>query len=182
MIDELFAPPMCSTLWRCIDMSDKHRHFDNDPDLTVAPRFSEDLGQLFAADRPIPARVDRAVAEAARRHLPQRRPRIWKLRWAMPAAAAAAAILVGISLWWFNASSTTQTARETRPQAVDAALPKADIDRNGKVDILDAFTLARHIESRQPVDKVWDFNGDGLIDRRDVDTVAQVAVRLNKGV
>lgn len=162
-------------------MSDKHRHFDNDPDLTVAPRFSEDLGQLFAPDRPIPASVDRAVAEAARRHLPQPRPRIWKLRWAAPAAAAAA-ILVGISLWWFNGSSTPQTAREARLQAVAASLPKADIDRNGTVDILDAFTLARHIESKQPVDKVWDFNGDGLIDRRDVDTVALAAVRLNKGV
>lgn len=162
-------------------MNDKHRHFDNDPDLTVAPRFSEDLGQLFAPDRPIPASVDRAVAEAARRHLPQPRPRIWKLRWTVPAAAAAV-ILVGVSHWWLPARSTTQTALESRPQAVAVSLPKADIDRNGTVDILDAFTLARHIESKQPVEPAWDFNGDGLIDRRDVDTVAQVAVRLNKGV
>jgi len=162
-------------------MSDNDRHFDNDPDLTVAPRFSEDLGKLFAPDRPIPASVNRAVAEAARRHIPQRRPRIWELRWAVPAAAAAA-ILVGISLWWLPAGSTTQTAREARPQAVAVSLPRADIDQNGTVDILDAFTLARHIEAKQPVDQVWDFNGDGLVDRRDVDTVALTAVRLNKGV
>ncbi len=50
------------------------------------------------------------------------------------------------------------------------------------VDILDAFTLAKHIESKQPTEAMWDFNSDGLIDRRDVDTVALAAVRLNKGV
>lgn len=162
-------------------MSDNDRHFDNDPDLTAAPKFAEDLGKLFAPNRPIPASVDRAVAEAARRHFPQPEPRIWKLRWTVPATAAAA-ILVGISVWWFNADPGHPTARESRPQALAVALPQADIDRNGTVDILDAFTLARQIESKQPVDQVWDFNGDGLIDRRDVDTVALTAVRLNKGV
>ena len=67
------------------------------------------------------------------------------------------------------------------PQLSQAA-KETDIDGNGRVDILDAFTLARHIEARQPAEAMWDFNGDGLIDRRDVDTVALAAVRLNKGV
>ena len=162
-------------------MNDKNRHFDNDPDRAVAPKFTEDLGRLFAPDRPIPASLDRAVAEAARRHLPQPEPRIWKLRWTVPATAAAA-ILVGISIWWFNAGPGNRTAREARPQALAVAPSQADIDRNGKVDILDAFTLARHIDSTRPVETAWDLNGDGLVARRDVDTVALAAVRLNKGV
>jgi len=97
-------------------------------------------------------------------------------------ATAAAAILVGISIWWFNASPTARTAPEGRPQALAVARPVEDIDRNGTVDILDAFTLARHIEAGRPADRMWDFNGDGLVDRRDVDTVALAAVRLSKGV
>jgi hypothetical protein len=62
------------------------------------------------------------------------------------------------------------------------SLAQADIDRNGTVNILDAFTLARHIEAERPHRASWDVNADGLIDRRDVDTVAFTAVRLNKGV
>jgi hypothetical protein len=58
----------------------------------------------------------------------------------------------------------------------------ADIDRNGRVDILDAFKLAKHIESAGSTETKWDINGDGLIDRSDVDVVALAAVRLDKGV
>jgi Dockerin type I domain len=162
-------------------MNDNERHFDNDADFGLAPEFSEDLGRLFAPDQPIPARVDRAVAEAARRHFARPQRRIWRLRWAVPAAAAAA-IIVTASLWWFHTGPATRTAHQGRSEALAVALPEADIDQNGKVDILDAFTLARHIETGQPVDEIWDFNGDGLIDRRDVDTVALTIVRLNKGV
>jgi hypothetical protein len=50
------------------------------------------------------------------------------------------------------------------------------------VDILDAFKLARQIESAGPTEKNWDINGDGLVDRHDVDMVAFAAVRLDKGV
>jgi len=162
-------------------MSDNERHFDNDADLGLKPEFSEDLGRLFAPDRPIPACVDRAVAEAARQHFGRPRRRLWKRHWAVPATAAAA-ILLGVCLWWFTASPASHTEHDRRAQALAVAQPEADIDNNGKVDILDAFTLARHIESSLPTEATWDFNGDGLIDRRDVDTVALVAVRLDKGV
>ena len=162
-------------------MNDDNRHNDNEPNLDVTPAFSEDLGKLFAPDRPIPASVDRAVAEAARRHLARPQRRIWWSRWAMPAAAAAA-ILVAASTWWFSNNSIAPSSHENRPQATVASRPRADIDQNGTVDILDAFTLARHIESKQQMETAWDVNGDGLIDRRDVDSVALTAVRLSKGV
>jgi hypothetical protein len=46
------------------------------------------------------------------------------------------------------------------------------------VDILDAFKLAKSIESTEPIEKEWDINGDGLVNSSDVDLVASAAVRL----
>lgn len=46
------------------------------------------------------------------------------------------------------------------------------------VDIVDALKLAHQIEAG----KGRDVNGDGAIDRRDVDALAMIAVRLNGGV
>ncbi|HSV99962.1 MAG TPA: dockerin type I domain-containing protein [Sedimentisphaerales bacterium] len=63
-----------------------------------------------------------------------------------------------------------------------AAERRLDLDGNGRVDILDAFRLAKGIESRGPTTAEWDVNGDGRIDRDDVDDVAFAAVRLDKGV
>ncbi len=156
-------------------MNEERRQFDNEPDLRVSERFSEDLGRLFAPDRPIPSDIDRAVAEAARRHFARPERRLRWLRWAVPATAAAAIAVT--CLWWIYPEAAPLVAPS--PQLSQAA---TDIDGNGRVDILDAFALARHIEASQPTESVWDFNSDGLIDRRDVDTVALAAVRLNKGV
>ena len=156
-------------------MTDENRHFDNEPDLGVSTRFGEDLGRLFAPDQPIPTHVDRAVTEAARRHLQQPQRRLWWLKWTVPATAAAA-ILLTISAWWFDVNPTPPAT------VLEVSARPADIDLDGQVNILDAFTLARHIEAKRPVDQRWDLNGDGLIDRRDVDAIALAAVRLNKGV
>ena len=58
---------------------------------------------------------------------------------------------------------------------------KGDFDGDGRVDILDAFALARHLESaHKPKDK-WDMNGDGIVDRADVDRIAMAAVSLKRG-
>lgn len=158
-------------------MNEERRQFDNEPDLRISERFSEDLSRLFAPDRPIPSAIDRAVAEAARRHLARPQRRLWWLRWAVPATAAAAIAIA--CLWWTQPGATPSVAPSPR---LSQATAETDIDGNGRVDILDAFTLARHIEAWQPTEAMWDFNSDGLIDRRDVDTVALAAVRLNKGV
>jgi len=162
-------------------MADEKRHLDNEPNLGVSPRFASDLGELFASEEAIPDSVDRAIAEAARRHLRRSPRKLWWVRWSVPATAAAA-ILLGVSLWWFKAGAGLHTAHEGAPQATSVSLSQADIDRSGQVNILDAFTLARHIEAKQPVERTWDLNGDGLIDHRDVDAAAQAAVRLGKGV
>jgi len=70
--------------------------------------------------------------------------------------------------------------------AMSKPLNPADIDHNGRVDMLDAFQLARRIEAivepTAPLDVRWDMNGDGRVDREDIKTVALAAVRLEKGV
>ncbi len=55
------------------------------------------------------------------------------------------------------------------------------------VTILDAFALARMLEARQrdaaagaaAIPMAWDIDGNGVIDQRDVDAIAQRAVRLS---
>ena len=158
-------------------MNERQRQFDDEPDLMVSRRFSDDLGSLFAPDRPVPPDIDRAVAQAARRHFARPQRRLWWPRWAVPATAAAAIAIA--CLWWAQPEKKASVTES--PYALQAAVA-TDIDGNGRVDILDAFVLAKYIETRKPMDATWDFNGDGLIDRRDVDTVAFAAVRLDKGV
>ena len=55
-----------------------------------------------------------------------------------------------------------------------------DIDGSGRVDILDAFALAKQIKSGRQLDSRWDINSDGGIDDRDVDAVALAAVSLEE--
>jgi hypothetical protein len=84
-----------------------------------------------------------------------------------------------------------EVAREPAPIASPQAFSlledaesfvQADIDRNGRVDILDAFRLARYIKSADRPKTKWDINRDGIVNRSDVDSVAFAAVRLHKGV
>ena len=57
-----------------------------------------------------------------------------------------------------------------------------DIDRNGDVNILDAFALARALDASNGDTNAgggqWDQNGDGLTDDEDVQLIAMAAVTL----
>ena len=55
------------------------------------------------------------------------------------------------------------------------------IDGSGRVDILDAWALARRLRAPANGGAGMDVNGDGRVDRGDVDAVAMVAVRLDRG-
>src|SRR6185369_1280179 len=55
---------------------------------------------------------------------------------------------------------------------------REDINRDGRVDVLDAFALARRIETGGTLDPRWDINGDGRVDRADVNVIAARAVNL----
>ena len=159
-------------------MNEETKHFDEDLDLRVSQKFSEDLNFLFKPQFSIPPEVDRAVMDMARRHLSERHwshhilrhINIWRI------AAAAAVIIFAFSL------NLTQEPGPTTSQSLLVEARAVDIDRNGRVDILDAFKLARYVESAERTDKKWDINGDGFVNSNDVDLVASAAVRLDKGV
>ena len=154
-------------------MHDKERHFDENSDLGVSNKFSADLKALFKQDISIPPEVDRAVMDWAHQQLIHRQAKRRIFRWS--AAAAAAVIIVVLTL---------NTTRQPRPSALKSNViaARTDIDKNGSVNVLDAFRLARHIESTDQPNMKWDINNDGAVNQDDVDSVALVAVRLDKGV
>jgi hypothetical protein len=158
-------------------MTEKKEHFDED--LRVPSKLSNSLKAIFEPQIGVPPEVDRAVMDRANKHfaaVQSGKPRRWRVHWAWRIAAAAAVIIFAFSLdLTKQAGPTTDNFSIGKTQAVD-------IDRNGRVDILDAFKLARQIEIAGPAEKEWDINGDGQIDRSDVDVVALAAVRLDKGV
>ncbi len=159
-------------------MTEHNRHFDG-VDQRVSPRFGKDLRALFEPPGAAPREVDKAIMDlaaarlASRRHVAPRRL-IIPTRWA--AVAAAAVVVFGTVLYTTVMRDNSQSIRPPLAEG------RADIDSNGRVDILDAFRLARHIESRGQDETQWDLNDDGLVDRQDVDLVAFAAVRLDKGV
>ena len=156
-------------------MTEHDRQFD-DPEQRVSDRFRKDLRGLFGPPGAVPPQVDKAIMEQADRRLAKPRRLIVRMRWAAGVAAAAAVILVGVVL--FNPPSAIRHPPSTSPGLAEG---RADIDGNGRVDILDAFQLARHIESRGPADERWDLNGDGRVDKDDVDLAAFAAVLLGSG-
>ena len=111
-------------------------------------------------------KVDEAILARAPRRFVRRRMVARGLRWGVAGVAAAAVLLVAVTIW---------------PGLRSVPAGREDIDGNGRVDIVDAFTLARNIEAPDGVKKEWDLNGDGVVDRTDVDTVALAAVSLKGG-
>lgn len=111
----------------------------------------------------VPPAVDEAVLSRAQERfakIRRRRSRAKKVWWMSAAACFAALALLAGSL--INAPR----------------FERADVDRNGRVDILDAFALARRIQ--QGTAGGFDLNQDGVVDKLDVDLVAAQAVRLRK--
>jgi len=84
-----------------------------------------------------------------------------------PTVATACIALAGL-VYFASRPSEPQFARE-------------DLNRDGRVDILDAFQLAREIQSSAKLKAGSDLNNDGLVNRRDAELIATHAVKLEKG-
>ena len=142
------------------------------PEPQAPQRLIDDLAALYGAEVPVPPHVDEAIAARARqRFVGLRRSRL-VLRLVEVGAAAAAILLV---FWLVDFGPQPQQPGPATARAAD----KHDLDGNGRVNILDAFVLARHVESAAVPRSEWDLNGDGLVDRQDVDAVAMAAVTLD---
>ncbi|MBE0537828.1 MAG: hypothetical protein IH624_19380 [Phycisphaerae bacterium] len=139
----------------------------------VAKALGEDLKALFSPAGRTPDEVDRAVLDATRKRLVRPRRHRWRLVRA-GAAAMAAVVLLAVVL-----NVTRDHVGRMHPAATATA--PADIDHNGRIDILDAYKLARRLEGPGALEARWDLNADGQVDRADVDLVAFAAVRLDGG-
>jgi len=153
-------------------MNDHGPQFDTDLDKQVTKALAQDLRRLYQSPGSIPESVDRAIL--GRISSPRRRPT--RARIYRTVAAAAALIGISVSVWVFR---PTNMEMRTDDQPRINTLARTDIDENGTVNILDAYSLARHIKSQQPTPPAWDLNTDGRINQADVDLVAYAAVRLN---
>jgi hypothetical protein len=53
-----------------------------------------------------------------------------------------------------------------------------DFDRSGRVDVLDAYRLALALDRGERVPTTFDLDGNGAVDRGDVDRIAIRAVSI----
>lgn len=143
-------------------------------ELDAPKELLDDLGALYRVELPVPPEVDRAIIAMARERLAPRRRLRLSLRWAWAGAVAAAVLL---AVW----IAYPPGRHEKAPLRSGHYAAKEDFDGSGRVDILDAFALAREIESGRSHSLKWDMNGDGFVDRGDVDAIAMAAVSLKKG-
>jgi hypothetical protein len=151
--------------------------FDDLPEALIA-----DLRAAAARRTPaVPAALDEAIVRDARAGFARRRRFRLAGRGAIAAAAAAAAVLIALPLLR-NGAPPTQHAASTAPvptQVLGVMPAGEDVDGSGKVDILDAFVVARLIDVQQEIDEAYDVNGDGKVDQADVDRIALVAVDVS---
>jgi hypothetical protein len=114
----------------------------------------------------VPRTIDDAILKAARAQL-QPAPKASVFRWprwllwpALVGTCAAIALVARLL-------APTQFARE-------------DLNRDGRIDILDSFALARELKNGGSLPAYRDVNGDGVVDERDVTSLASRAVALGK--
>lgn len=133
------------------------------------PSLKTGLGGLFGTPAVSRFTDEQILAAAAQQSIRRNRMR-WTIRYAIGSiAAAAAVILIAIKI----------THREQPTFESDRAVASSeDVNRDGKLDILDAFLMARKVAAKEPLTKDWDFNHDGMVDNKDVDVVAFSAVKI----
>jgi hypothetical protein len=124
-------------------------------DWELPGRLSGELKGLYGQSPVVPREVDEAILRMAGHRMARQRRMRLMLRWA---GAASAAAVVMLAVWLMPRGSAPLQTRQ--------------------VNILDAFEVARAIDHHQPLKKQWDVNHDGVVDQKDVDWMAQQAVRL----
>ena len=132
----------------------------------------------------VPSEIDHAILADARRHFeqhgpatlrPARRRRVSAWQWTAIASTVAAACVVLFTLRPPQPNQESRVAARWDASSLDDEL-RSDVDLNGRVDILDAFVMARQL--RDGSTEARDVNHDGRFDGLDIDLVAREAVKL----
>jgi hypothetical protein len=151
----------------------EHHDREQHENLLAPPRLVSALLQVSKPRIFIPRTLDEAILKAANQHLvPRKEPKPLRLRLCTWFAAAAALFLA--------LAVIPHLLRKSGPSPSAGRFVLEDVNHDGKVDILDAFALARQLKARAPNSHL-DINGDGVVDERDVTTLAVHAVKLEKG-
>ena len=119
-------------------------------------RVSRFLDRLERPQVDVPEKVDRRILGHARWVLLRRR--------LAPVVAVAAVLIVAV---------TIGLERFSGP----APLP-GDVDGDGAVNIIDAYTLAVRVRDDGELESAWDLDGDGQVDERDIEALAKRSVEL----
>jgi len=98
------------------------------------------------------------------------------------AAAAMVLIAVGVTMSVRRREAPRVASRLADADAgvIDTA-DTMDIDRDGTIDIVDAYLMSRRLGARAEPPPSWDFDRDGAVGEADVKAVAMQAVALADG-
>lgn len=141
-----------------------------------------DLCGVYARDVRVPRELDSRILNDARAGFAKRnrfRSRLFYSGF----AAAAAVLIVGIVLpellpGTHNDGVPGQRVATHMLTVMPSPSQAEDVDHSGKVDILDAFVVAKLVETGKQVEAAYDVNGDGKVDQSDVDWIAHAAVAV----
>jgi hypothetical protein len=141
--------------------------------LEAPPELVSALQRLPKAPVFIPPTVDETILRAAHRQLSRSRAPWFRgfpaVRWAV--GMAVMVVLLAI-------------APRFLPRADLGPVPtvvQEDLNQDGRVDILDAFALARELQTGAHPRPHLDVNRDGVVDERDVAMLSARAVSVERG-
>ena len=143
---------------------------DEDTNLQAPPKLLQALRESQKYQIFVPPSVDKAVLSRAHSRLALISRR--RTQWQMAKWSALAASLI-LAVWVARTSLS--------PSNSNSRLAHEDVNHDGRVDILDAFQLARQIKLGQSVPTEFDLNHDGKVDAADIELIARQAVKLEKG-
>ena len=162
-------------------MNDDRKPDDAEPGLPDSVRAA--LKNRYGPVPGVASEIDNAILADARLHFEQhgpanlrlaRRRRVSAWQWTAIASTVAAACVMLFALRPQPLHQDFSVA--TRSDSSSDAELRSDVDLNGRVDILDAFAMARQF--RDGGGKLRDFNHDGRFDELDIEFVAHEAVKL----
>ena len=147
---------------------------ENDQFQELPDGMVQELGGLYRRPVAVPAERDRVILAGARTQMVRRR----RLRLLMRVSGAAAAVAAVVALV-MRTPEIPDAEKQVRPAV---AVRAQDVNRDGVVNIVDALLLARKVEAGGVAQTQWDFDGDGVVDRKDADSIADEVVSLGGAV
>ena len=142
------------------------------------------LRKRFGPVPDVPSSIDQSILADARRHFEQHGPAALRLtkrrrvsvwQWTAIGSTVAAACVLFFALMPQQPNQAVKIVA-TSDGSASGEERTSDVDRSGRVDILDAFAMAR--EMRDGRSGFRDINHDGRFDQLDIDLVAREAVKL----